>query len=380
MPKALIVATVSGFLPQFESNNVKILQEYGYEVHFAANFDVPIYDMDTGILREHGIHLHPIGIERSPTKLLQNARVIRQVRQLIDTEGIDLVHCHTPLGGVVARLAAHLSRRKPLVIYTAHGFHFYRGAPLFNWLCYYPAERFLARFTDCIITINREDWKRSKKFHLKPGGRCYQIPGVGIHLTRFHPDGRRCASIRKQLHIPEEGFHIVNAAELNENKNQSVIIQAIAMLRDPDIYCSICGKGLAGENLQEQIAACGLEKQVKLLGYRKDMENILPGADCFAFPSYREGLGMAALEALACEVPVIAAENRGTREYMIDGLNGYICDPDDAASFAAAIRRMKEGPARRARMGESGRRTAVKFSISETDQVMRKIYQEMLGR
>ena len=378
MKKALIVTTIGGFLPQFEMNNVTILQERGVEVHYASNFAVPVYAMDLEELKRRGIRLHPLEIEKSPLKLAHNLQAIRQLKRIIEEEQIDLIHCHTPLGGVVARLAARWSRRRPKVIYTAHGFHFYSGAPLLNWLCFYPVERFLARFTDCIITINREDWARSKRFHLKRGGACYQIPGVGIHLARFCPcEGKRPA-LREQLGIPTDAFHIVSAAELNENKNQSVLIQAIASLDDDNIYCSICGCGPYAQRLEQLVHECGLENRVHLLGFRTDMEKILQSADCFAFPSRREGLGIAALEALACGVPVIAADNRGTREYMLDGVDGIICRADDAQDFARAISQLKSDPALCHRMGNAGRTIAVKFSVSETEPIMRKVYQGML--
>lgn len=378
MKKALIVTTIGGFLPQFELNNVSILQERGVEVHYASNFAVPVYAMDTEELERRGIRLHPLGIEKSPLKVVKNLRAVRQLRRIIQEEKIDLIHCHTPLGGVVARLAVRGSRNRPKVIYTAHGFHFYSGAPLLNWLCFYPVERLLARFTDCIITINREDWARSRRFHLKRGGMCNQIPGVGIHLSRFCPCEGKRADLRRQLGIPHDAFHIVSAAELNENKNQSVIIQAIASLSHEDIYYSICGDGPYVERLKQMIRDCGLEHRVHLLGFRTDMEKILQSADCFAFPSRREGLGIAALEALACGIPVIAADNRGTREYMIDGVDGIVCFPDDVQAFARAISRLRDDPELCRRMGNAGRTIAVKFSISEADTIMRRVYQEML--
>lgn len=378
MKKALIVTTIGGFLPQFELNNVSILQERGVEVHYASNFAVPVYAMDTEELERRGIRLHPLGIEKSPLKVVKNLRAVRRLRQIIQEEKIDLIHCHTPLGGVVARLAARGSRNRPKVIYTAHGFHFYSGAPLLNWLCFYPVERLLARFTDCIITINREDWARSRRFRLKRGGMCKQIPGVGIHLSRFCPCEGKRADLRRQLGIPHDAFHIVSAAELNENKNQSVIIQAIASLPYEDIYYSICGDGPYVERLEQMIRDCGLERRVHLLGFRTDMEKILQSADCFAFPSRREGLGIAALEALACGVPVIAADNRGTREYMIDGVDGIVCFSDDVQAFARAISRLRDDPELCRRMGNAGRTIAVKFSISEADTIMRGVYQEML--
>lgn len=378
MIKVLIVTTVGGFLPQFEMNDVRILQEYGAQVHYASNFQNFIYKFDRAELLEQGIICHPIAIEKSPFKFGPNFRAFKQLRKIIDEENIQLVHCHNPTGGVLARLAAVTSRSKPRVIYTAHGLHFYRGAEQKNWLLYYPVERLMAHFTDCLITINKEDKERTEKFHLKKGGIVRQIHGVGVNLDKFCPRSDLRETARKKLGVPEGAFHIVTAAELNENKDQSTVIEAIAQLNDPDIYYSICGKGPAANLLKKKICDHNLQDRVRLLGYRTHMEAILQGADCFAFPSKREGLGVAAVEALACGVPVIAADNRGTREYMIDGENGIVCPPGNVDAFADAIQRLKSDKVLRQQMADQCRQSVVHFGIPDTGMRMREIYHEMI--
>ena len=160
MKKALILTTTSGFLSQFELNNVRLLQEKGYQIHYATNFGVPIYEVKDQTLVDMGIILHHISIEKSPFSIKKNIWAYRELKRIIDREKIDVVHCHNPVGGLLGRLSAHMSKRKPYVIYTAHGFHFFTGAPLKNWLFYYPVERYLAKYTDIIITINHEDYER----------------------------------------------------------------------------------------------------------------------------------------------------------------------------------------------------------------------------
>lgn len=379
MKRALIVTTIGGFLPQFEMNDVRILQEYGVEVHYASDFQNPVYDFDPEELHRQGIKTHPISVKKSPARLMDNLKALLQLKQLIDREKIDLVHCHNPMGGVVARLAAALSKRKPALIYTAHGFHFYKGAPLLNWLLFYPAERFLAHFTDCLVTINREDEKAAKRFRLRGKGQVFLIHGVGVDMKRFYPRPQERAAIRERLGIPPEAFHVVTAAELNRNKNQSVVIQAIAETKEDSIYYSICGKGPRREELQREIDRYELNDRVKLLGYRYDMTDILQSADCFAFPSFREGLGIAAVEALACGVPVIAADNRGTREYMQDRVNGLVCDPADPKSFAQALQRLHGDKAFYESLCAQCRPSADRFSVEDTDGKMRKIYWDVIN-
>lgn len=376
MKKVLFVTTISGFLPQFEKNDAKILKEMGFEIHYASNFTNPIYTFDREELLTQGIITHQIDIEKSPTKFVKNQRTIKQIKTIIDENNIDMVHCHNPMGGVTARMAAAISHRKPYVIYTAHGFHFYKGAPLLNWILFYLAERILAHLTDQIITINREDYLRAERFHLKKGGKVSQIHGVGVDKNRFAPKKQINQEKRKELGIPQDAFHIVTAAELNHNKNQKVIIEAVAKLKNPKIHYSICGKGTNEAVLRALIREHHLEQQVHLLGYRMDMPEVLQTADCFAFPSYREGLGIAAIEALLCEVPLIAADNRGTREYAKEGKNALICHAGDIEAFAEAIRKLYTDTILRIEFSSVCRKSAQPFTIEEVEKTMKSIYKE----
>lgn len=377
MKKALIITTISGFVPQFEMNDVKILQESGYIVHYASDFENPIYSIDVKSLEEQGLILHHIDIKKSPFKIRENTKAFFQLKKIIEEENITLVHCHNPMGGVVGRLAARCSKRSPYTIYTAHGFHFYQGAPAKNWILYYTAERLLARYTNRLIVINSEDYERAKKFQLSPNGRIEIIPGVGIDVIKFCKRKELREKKRKELNIPADAFHVVSVGELNDNKNHAVMIKAIAQLENSDIYYSICGRGVGEEKLKALIREYHLEQNVRLLGYRIDVEEVLQSADCFAFPSKREGLGIAAIEALACEVPIIAADNRGTREYMRQGEDGIVCRTGSVEEYAYAIMEIKNSSQLRDVMAKNGRKMAEQFSIDETDRIMRRIYGEI---
>lgn len=378
MKKALFVSTVGGFVAQFEMQDIEILQQMGYEVHCAANFDLPMYQFQPEEMEKAGIHLHSISIQKSPFSIYKNGRAFCRLRRIIKEEGITLVHCHTPVGGCLARLAT-LGRSHMSVLYTAHGFHFYKGAPLRNWLVYYPIERVLARFTDRLITINHEDFELAQKFHYKKGGKACKIPSVGLDTKRFSStmSEQERLSMREKLGVPKQAFHLVTIAELCKNKNHQVVLRALAQLGDADIFYTICGRGFDQQEVKDLIDELGLQKQVKLLGYRTDGEYILQTADAFAFPSIREGLGMAPLEAMACQVPVIAADNRGTREYMRNHKNGLVCPAMDVQKFATAIRYLKEHPTERKQMGVCGRQAACRFSKEKARQEMEKIYKEL---
>lgn len=402
MKRVLFVTTISGFLPQFEKNDVKLLKQMGCQIHYASNFTNPIYAFDKTELEQNGVALHQIDIEKSPAKINKNIKAIKQLIKIIDENDIDIVHCHNPMGGVAARIAARAGKRKPKVIYTAHGFHFYKGAPIMNWLLFYTAERFLARYTDIIVTINREDYIRAKKFRLKKNGEVYLIHSVGVDKEKFAPRPELRETKRAELGIPADAFHIVTAAELNENKNQKLVIEAVAAIvnkyetsagndnkhnanyagksnRTYNIYYTICGKGPNEDNLRELIKSKGLEDQVQILGYRTDMDEILQTADVFAFPSIREGLGVAAIEALMCNVPLIAADNRGTREYASDGNNGIVCRYDAVDEFEEAIELLYGNTAYRKRMADRCRESVKKFTIEEVEKTMTKVYIRALG-
>lgn len=388
MKRVLFVTTISGFLPQFEKNDVKLLKQMGCQIHYASNFTNPIYAFDKTELEKNEVALHQIDIEKSPAKINKNIKAIKQLIKIIDENDIDIVHCHNPMGGVAARIAARAGKRKPKVIYTAHGFHFYKGAPIMNWLLFYTAERFLARYTDIIVTINREDYIRAKKFRLKKNGEVYLIHSVGVDKEKFAPRPELRETKRAELGIPADAFHIVTAAELNENKNQKLVIEAVAALKNKskihadkayNIYYTICGKGPNEDKLRELIKAYGLENNVSLLGYRTDMDEILQTADVFAFPSIREGLGVAAIEALMCNVPLIAADNRGTREYVSDGNNGIVCRYDAVDEFEEAIELLYGNTAYRKRMADRCRESVKKFTIEEVEKTMTKVYTRALG-
>ena len=362
MKKILIVTTVGGFVTKFEQNNLDILSELGYEIHYAANFSNTIYEIDYDALECRNVIIHNLPIEKSVTKFASHRSNIKILTKLIDDIGITVVHCHTPVGGVLARLAARKSNSKPYVIYTAHGFHFYKGCPLANHI-YYPVEKYMAKFTDCLVTINEEDYVRAGKF--RKNLKVVKIPGVGLNIEAFTPGDVK-------IH---EGFRLVTIGEINKNKNHEVVIRALALLKDSNINYTIYGKGDRIDYLKKLVNEYGLDEQVVFAGYCNEPQTVLRETDVFVFPSIREGLGMAALEALACGVPVIGLDNRGTREYLRDGENGLVCKRNDAKEFAYNIRRVCYGiDFDREKAKLVARDTALRFQVKNTEDVMRTVY------
>lgn len=408
MKKVLLVTTVSGFVPQFELNNVRILQSLGYEVHYASNFHMPSYGDDNDRLKGTGIVCHQIDFVRSPFSP-QNRKVYRQLKALMQTQSFSLVHCHTPMGGVMARLCAHVTHTGP-VIYTAHGFHFFAGAPLWNWLSYYPMERFLSRYTTEQICINQEDYARAKRsFHARFVD---YIPGVGFDPASV-PDCAKAQRMKKRetLGFGEHQCILLSVGELIKRKNHETVIRALAALKEEGkslpLQYVICGHGRLDAKLRQLAKQLGVEQLVRFLGYRKDILEICQAADLFVFPSYQEGLPMALLEAMACGLPVICSAIRGSRDLMEENSSDQaerlppekfssekrsakkakllpcrggvmIRKADDVSAYgeaiAGALALWQNHPERLSAFGEANRNRSRQFSLEQVGAKMQEIY------
>lgn len=375
--KILIVTTISGFVPQFEMNNVKILQSMGYEVHYAANYKTPVYGKDNHRLDGTGIIQHQIDFVRTPFSI-KNIVAYKQLKRLVKEETYQLVHCHTPMAGVITRLLAKSNKIK-CVVYTTHGFHFYKGAPFINWIVYYPIERWLAKYTDTLITINREDYERAKKFKVRNRGNVEKIPGPGIDITHLQQNNFSRAEKRNELQIKRDAFVLVSIGELNGNKNQQIVIKALAQMKRKDIVYLICGDGKNFKKIEKLIKNLNMQKYVKLLGYQKDIRKILITADCFILSSKREGISIATLEAMAFGLPVIASDNRGTREYMEQNKTGYIYKINDITTLKKSIEYLYMNKEKRIKMGEYNKNIVKNYQTDKVEKKMLQIYTSLLG-
>jgi len=389
--KALIVTRVSGFVPQFEMNHVRLLQQMGYEVHYAANFDTVVYGKDNSRLEGTGVVCHHIPFCRSPfsPKVISS---YRQLRQLIQTGGFDLIHCHMPMTGVVTRLAAQSVRRKSNrcvpVLYTAHGFHFYHGAPFKNWIYYVP-ERWLARYTDCLITMNEEDFKRACTFPVR--GKAEKIPGAGIDLSeecarciRNGSDGARNGghmetrqAIRSKLGVSETDYLLISVGELTARKNHKQILNMLGEWSDNTLKYVICGTGPLQEELEAFVSEKRLGNRVIFAGYCKNVGEMLDAADCFVFPSLQEGLPMAVMEAMHAGLPIVAKKIRGNVDLIIDGKGGILVQNGDVTEYRDAIRKLRGEKELSIKMGEWNQERIRDFSAEKVVNKMEEIYKNV---
>lgn len=318
-----MLASVASMIDQFNMPNIALLQKLGYEVDVACNFiegntcsDERVAELKQKLQDMH-VRCYQIDFARNIKHMGQNMRALRQVESLMKQNRYAFCHCHSPIGGVVARIAGH--RTKTKVIYTAHGFHFYQGAPLVNWLVYYPVEKVLSYWTDVLITINHEDYARAKKkFHAK---KTYYLPGIGIDLEKFHVgNAEDIEKKRQEMGLHPKDIFLLSVGELSGRKNHVVVIEAVNHLVQnyPQLKYFICGQGEKKQELQQLIRDYHLENHVKLLGFRTDVAELCQAADVFVFPSKQEGLPVALMEAMACGVPVVCSRIRGNTDLVED--------------------------------------------------------------
>lgn len=336
MKKVLFVATVvKTHIMEFHIPYLKMFKEMGWETAVAARND---YENPTDCVIPYCDAYYNIPFERNPLKP-GNLKAYTKLKKVIDAGGYDIIHCHTPVGAMLTRLAAKQARKNGTkVFYTAHGFHFYKGAPAINWLLYYPVEKWLSRYTDVLITINKEDYERAKTF--KAGRVCY-VPGVGIDLKKFatsdelHKEKR--SWLCKEFDIPEDAMILLSVGEVNKNKNHRVVIEALGKLKRKDIYYVICGRGPLRDAYVSLAEQLNIGKQVILTGYRTDVADFYKAADVFVFPSFREGLPVSVMEAMASGLPIIATSIRGSSDIVKEAINGKLLKPDDVDGFANVI-------------------------------------------
>lgn len=378
MKRALIIANTASMVHLFNEANIVLLQSRGYEVHVACNFlqgntisDAAVEECRASWL-ERGIICHHIDFLRTPFSF-RSFGIYRRVKHLLRDIGFDLIHCHTPIVSSLTRLAARKMRRHGTrVIYTAHGFHFYSGAPLKNWLMFFTMEWLCSFHTDVLITINEEDYRRAcRRFHAV---RTEYIPGVGIDclsIRDVRPDKR---GYMAQLGVTDQPV-LISVGELNDNKNHAVILRAIAMLKAPCHYI-ICGRGDGEQKLRDLANELGISDKVSMVGFRSDVKELLACADIFCFPSYREGLSVAMMEAMASGLPVVASNIRGNTDLITDCMGGILCPPDDTQAFAAAINTLATNIALRKAYGRYNLSRIRQFSLDIVSDKLSVLYFE----
>ena len=370
----LFVATVVRLhINMFHKPYIRWFHEQGWQVDVAANND---YENKKECIIPYCDHFYCLPFERSPFKT-GNLEAYRQLKKLLDSGKYDIVHCHTPMGSVITRLAATGARKHGTkVIYTAHGFHFYKGAPVLNWLVYYPIEKILAHRTDMLITMNDEDYAHGKKF---PAKRVEKVHGVGLDLNKFvkaTPEEKE--KIRKTLKLGVDDIFAISVAQLIKRKNHIVLIRAVAELQNPNFHLFICGDGVQENELKMEAKKLGIRQQVHFLGFRQDVYKLCSSADLFLFASLQEGLPVAIMEAMACRLPIIASRIRGNIDLIDEGKGGYLVDATDVQGFVKAIQMAISDKEKLSKMEEYNYSKIQDYGEEAVLKEMSALYQSMM--
>ena len=374
MKKVLFVATVVRLhINMFHKPFIKWFHDQGWRVDVAANND---YENKEECIIPYCDNFYCIAFERSPFKK-GNLDAYFQLKRLLAKEKYDIIHCHTPMGSVITRLAAGEARKRGTkVIYTAHGFHFFKGAPMINWLLYYPIHKILAHRQHLLITMTPEDYNRSMTFKAK---KTALVNGVGLNLNKFveaTPEEKQ--EVRGAFKLNDDDIFAISVAQLIKRKNHMVLIQAVKKLHNPHFHLFICGDGVQEAELKAKAKELGIEHQIHFLGFRKDVYKISSAADLFLFASLQEGLPVALMEAMACGLPIVASKVRGNYDLIDQGKGGYLVAPLDVDGFVKAIHKITENKERLEKMKQYNLRKVQKYSIEAVVEQMADLYEDMM--
>ncbi len=378
MKKVLFVANIFGHFRAFHLPYIKWLSEQGYEVHCAANGvvgDIP-----------YCTKFYQIPIQRTIFKW-KNVDAYSELKRIIESELYDLMHCHTAMGSIIARLSAIKFRKKNglKVLYTAHEFHFYKNGSLLNWLIFYPIEVIMSFFTDAIITINAEDFNTLSS----PAFRCklkYRINSVGIDLKPFEEfykeHGSNKINIRESLGYTQEQFILIYVGEHTQRKNHKFIIDAVPHLIEdiPDLKVIFTSRGVLWDANSNYIKQLQLEKYIDMVGFVNNLKEYMLIADVGISSSKGEGFGMNLLEEMFFKIPVVGSENKGHNEFIIHGETGFKFKQESRNEFVQYILDLYKNPDLRERIGINGREYIERFKIDNSVKAMAEIYSHFLGK
>lgn len=382
MQKVLMVAAKPNMIQKFNHRNIKMLQNMGFEVHVATNMinfgSVSVEEIERfkNWMHENNVVLHQVDFERKLGTLSSNLRSLRQLNRIFKINKFSFIHVHSPLGSILGRLVA--KKYNVPAMYTAHGFHFLKNGPISAWFMFFPLEWIFSFITNTLVTINDDDYLIAKKYmHAR---KVVKISGIGVDIEKAwnvslnDKDSAR-KKIREEFNIPENAFVISSVGELNNNKNHRIVLEAIKLLSDEQknkIYYLIAGVGENKELLTDIAREMEFENHFKLMGYRSDIHDINYASDISVYPSYREGLGIAGLDAVVDGTYLIGSNVRGIKDYIFDDSIGRTFKPSDAKQLSTYILELFNN-----HCTVPHHESLLAFNIDEVDMKMKKYYSDM---
>jgi glycosyltransferase EpsD len=368
MAKKIIFISNHTIFSKFNIPFMKWFKEQGWQVDYASNGEENIPFSDNKYI---------IDIKRIPFKT-GNIKAYFQLKKIFKNN-YDIVHCHTPMGGVLGRFTIKNGHYKANVIYTAHGLHFYKGAPLINWLFYYPVEKYLAGFTDALILLNKEDYEISQKKY-QGCKNVYKIDGVGVDLKLFFPlddDGKR--KLRAENGY-EENFIIVYAAEFITRKNHLYLLKQTRELikKFPELRIFLLGNGVLEKKISKSAKILKMSDNISFFGYRSDVNKIYQMADIIVSPSLQEGLPINIIEGLATGLPIVCSKIRGHTDLIENGRNGFLFDLNNPDEMRTAIKKLHDDKDLRKQISMNNIIDAKKYSLEIAIDKMAEIYRQFM--
>lgn len=352
----------------FEGTAMYAAHEMGWKLYQGLNRQYA--DELKGV--DYDITFYDQNIYRSIFDIRNNLKGYRNLCKMLTYHpDIEIIHCNTPIGGVIGRLCGKKFGKK--VIYTVHGFHFYKGAPLVNRTIFKWIERWMARHTDVLITINKEDYEAAQKFTLKKGGRVVYVPGIGINSKVFDSVVVDKAAKKQGIGVPVDAHLCLGVGDLNDNKNVVTMIKAIA--KSPaTVHLALCGFGPLESQLRELSKSLNVEERVHFLGFRTDVSELYKASDFLFMASKREGLPRTTMEAMCAGLPCLCSNIRGNTDLIDDGKGGFLISPLDEDGFANAISKLISTPHMCKEMGVYNREKIKAFDIEIVRKAMCEIF------
>ena len=368
--KILVVTTTDNMMWQFLIPHIKHMQELGNTVEGVCAKTGFWFDE---LKEKYGFTMHEIDFARNPLKP-KNIKAYKKLRALQEENKYDLIYCQQPVGGLMGRLLG--KKYKLPVIYTAHGFHFYKGCSIVNKLVYKTVEKWLSKYTDALITINSEDYENALKMKAK---KVYKINGIGIDLNKLQTSKFDKSEFRKELGLINNDKVVLTVSEINENKNYITMLKTMKELikKDKSYKFVSCGIGVWEEKIKEYAKELGIENNCIFLGYRKDIGKIMQVCDLFFHASYREGLTLSVMEAMNFGLPCVVSNVRGNRDLIVNNEGGFISEPEDYLSFARQIETIFNNSELYNKFGKFNQEKSKEYTIDYVKQQLEEIYKEI---
>lgn len=354
----LVLCTTDSMIWNFLVPHIKRFEREGCIVHCAASVTGSYFEE----LQNMGLIMHEIPFKRSPYHL-QNFKAYKLLCSLVKMEEYDMIFCHEPVGGAFGRIVGRKFGCK--VVYMAHGFHFYKGAPIINNMVYFPVEKFLSRWTDLLITINHEDYEASKKFNAK---NILHVNGIGVDTSRFQ--AREAHYFEKHFNLSKDSIKLLSVGELIERKNHVTIIETMKSFRNQNVHYFIAGEGELMDVLKHRVLEYGLEHQIHFLGFCRNISELCNSCDIFVFPSLQEGLSLALMEAMSCEKAVIASRIRGNIDLIEDKKGGLLIDTYNVSAYKEAICTLINNKKMETEMGIVNKNNVLKYDIKAIEEIL----------